>query len=139
MVMLVWLWPVAVGLSGSLSYAVATALLCGLLFDARGQVHFGLTAAVGMIAAYAAGRLGREGIGDLDSAAIWVAPSLAAAAGFFAPILYLVGGVFFLDFDLWRGSVGAMIVVNTVAFFFLARPMIRVARWTVDAGSQARR
>ena len=57
-----------------------------------------------MVLAYGASRLGKEGVGDLDSAAWWVTPVLAAAAGVAAPVIYIVGGIGVLNFSLWRGS-----------------------------------
>jgi hypothetical protein len=66
-------------------------------------------------------------VGDLDSAALWVTPALAAAAGFVAPLLYVASGVFALNFSLWRDSLLDTMVVNAVAFFLLARPVTRVA------------
>ncbi len=126
-VMLVWLWPVAVGLTGLTSLALFSGLLAGVLFDAQSATPFGLSALVGLVLAYAASRLGKEGVGDLDSAAIWVTPALAAAAGLVAPLLYVVSGVFALNFSLWRGSLLDSMLVNAVAFFVLARPLTRVA------------
>jgi hypothetical protein len=46
-VMLVWLWPVAVGLTGLTSLAMFAGLLAGLLFDAQSATPFGLSALVG--------------------------------------------------------------------------------------------
>jgi cell shape-determining protein MreD len=126
-VMLVWLWPVAVGLTGLTSLALFTGLLSGILFDAQSATPFGLSALVGLALAYFASRLGKEGVGDLDSAALWVTPALAAAAGFVAPLLYVISGVFALDFSLWHGSLLDSMLVNAAAFFVLARPMTRVA------------
>lgn len=126
-VMLVWLWPVAVGLTGLTSLAMFAGLLAGLLFDAQSATPFGLSALVGLLLAYFASRLGKEGVGDLDSAALWVTPALAAAAGLVAPLLYVASGVFALNFSLWRDSLLDTMVVNAVAFFLLARPVTRVA------------
>jgi len=126
-VMLVWLWPVAVGLTGLTSLALFAGLLSGLLFDAQSATPFGLSALVGLLLAYFASRLGKEGVGDLDSAALWVTPALAAAAGFIAPLIFVVSGVFALNFSLWRGSLLDSMLVNAVAFFLLARPVTRVA------------
>lgn len=126
-VMLVWLWPVAVGLTGLTSLAMFTGLLSGLLFDAQSATPFGLSALVGLVLAYGASRLGKEGVGDLDSAALWVTPALAAAAGFVAPLLFVASGVFALNFSLWHYSLLNAMVVNALAFFVLARPVTRVA------------
>ncbi|MBW4030463.1 MAG: hypothetical protein HIU57_07270 [Acidobacteria bacterium] len=138
-VMLVWLWPVAVGLTGLTSLALFAGLLAGVLFDAQSATPFGLSALVGLTLAYAASRLGREGVGDLDSAARWVTPVLAAAAGFVAPLLFVVSGVFALDFSLWRGSLLNSMLINAAAFFVLARPVTRVAFAMSSTAMRARR
>jgi len=138
-VMLVWLWPFAMGLTGYTSLALVTALVSGVFFDTHTTTPFGLTALVAMVLAYAASRLGREGVGDLDSAAWWVTPVLAAVAGFFAPLLYVAAGTFALNFNLWRGSVLSMMIVNAVAFLLLARPMTRLARAVSNVGERVHR
>lgn len=138
-VMLVWLWPFAMGLTGYTSLALVTALIAGVFFDTHTTTPFGLTAAVGLVIAYGASRLGREGVGDLDSAAWWVTPVLAAVAGFVAPALYVVSGTFALDFNLWRGSVLSMMFVNAGAFFILARPVTRLARSVSNVGERVHR
>ncbi|MDH2903950.1 MAG: hypothetical protein PXZ08_08380 [Actinomycetota bacterium] len=138
-IMLVWLWPVALGLTGLTSLAVFAGLLAGLLFDAQSATPFGLSAVVGVFLAYGASRLGKEGVGDLDSAALWVTPAIAAAAGFLAPLLFVIGGAFVLNFSLWRGSLLDSMLVNTVAFLLLARPMTRVALAVSSSAIRARR
>jgi hypothetical protein len=138
-VMLVWLWPLAMGLAGYTSLAVSAAVIAGLFFDTHGTTPFGLTAAVGVTIAYFASRLGREGVGDLDSAAWWVTPLLAALGGFSAPMLFMFFGFFALDFGLWRASVLWVMVVNAVAFFVFARPVTRLARAVGGVGERVRR
>ncbi len=138
-VMLVWLWPVAVGLTGLTSLAMFAGLLAGLLFDAQSATPFGLSALVGLLLAYMASRLGKEGVGDLDSAALWVTPAIAAAAGFVAPLLYVVSGVFALNFSLWHGSLLDSMLVNALAFLLLARPATRVAFMVSRSAMRARR
>lgn len=137
--MLVWLWPLAMGLAGFTPMALYVALVGGVLFDAHATTPFGLTAGVGLLLAYAASRLGKEGVGDLDSAAMWVTPALAALGGLVAPLLYIVGGFFALNFALWRGSLFASMLVNAVAFFVLARPLTRLAKGIASVGERARR
>lgn len=127
-VMLVWLWPFCVGLAGFTSLALVAAVITGFFFDTHGTTPFGLSVAVALVLAYGASRLGREGVGDLDSAAWWVTPALGALAGFAAPALFVFFGFFALDFNLWRGSLVSAMVVNAVAFCILARPVTRVAR-----------
>lgn len=127
-VMLVWLWPFAIGLTGVTGLAMWGAMVSGLFFDTHSASPFGLTIVVAVVLAYVASRLGREGVGDLDSAAWWVTPALAGVAGLLAPALYVVLGYGELNFGLWRGSVLASMEVNAVAFFLLARPSLRLAR-----------
>lgn len=137
--MLVWLWPFALGLAGFATLAIWAALVGGVFFDTHVTTPFGLTAAVGIVLGYGASRLGKEGVGDLDSAAWWVTPILAAGAGALAPALYTVGGAGVLNFSLWRGSLVNMVIVNASAFFVLARPVSRLARVVGLFGSRARR
>lgn len=135
-VMLVWLWPVAMGLAGFTGLAVYVALLGGLLVDTHATTPFGLTALVGALVAYGASLLGREGVGDLDSAAYWVTPALATLAGFVAPVLYAAGGVFVFNFELWRGSLLDVMVVNALAFLLFARLVTRLARTVATVGDR---
>jgi hypothetical protein len=138
-VMIVWLWPLAMGLAGYTALAVTSAVMAGVFFDTHAATPFGLSALVAVVLAYGASRLGREGVGDLDSAAWWVTPLLGALAGFVAPLLFVVFGLFALDVGLWRGSLLDAMVVNAVAFFVLARPATRVARLIGRFGERARR
>ncbi len=137
--MLVWLWPFTLGLAGFTTLSIVAAIISGVFFDTHATTPFGLTAMVGVILAYGASRLGKEGVGDLDSAAWWVTPVLAAAAGAAAPVIYTAGGIGVLNFTLWRGSLVNMVVVNAVAFFLLARPLSRLARAVGRTGARARR
>lgn len=138
-VMLVWLWPLCVGLAGFTELSMVSAIVSGVFFDTHATTPFGLTAAVGILLAYGASRLGREGVGDLDSAAWWVTPLLAASGGFIAPLVYVAGGFVMFNFSLWRASLFSMMVVNGVAFFVLARPVARLARFVGNAGVKVRR
>jgi cell shape-determining protein MreD len=137
-VMLVWLWPLAMGLAGLTALSLWCAVVAGVFFDTHATTPFGLTALVALLLAYGASRLGREGVGDLDSAAWWVTPLLAAAAGFVAPALFVGASFITLNFSLWRDSLLAAMVVNAVAFFLLARPMARLARWVGGLGGSRR-
>jgi hypothetical protein len=78
-------------------------------------------------------------VGDLDSAALWVTPLLAAVGGFVAPLIYTLGGFFVLNFNLWRGSLLDAMLVNAVVFFFLARPMTRIAKGITSFAERTRR
>lgn len=137
--MLVWLWPFALGLAGFTTLSMWAALVGGVFFDTHASTPFGLTAMVGVLLAYGASRLGKEGVGDLDSAAWWVTPVLASGAGAAAPVIYTVGGVGVLDFSLWHGSLVNSMVVNAVVFFILARPVSRLARRVAPSGVRAHR
>lgn len=137
-VMLVWLWPLAVGLAGLTALAMWCALIAGVFFDTHATTPFGLTVIVGLLLAYGASRLGREGVGDLDSAAWWVTPLLAATAGFFAPLLFVGASFFTFNFSLWRDSLLAAMMVNALAFFVLARPVARLALWVGNFGGSRR-
>jgi cell shape-determining protein MreD len=135
-IMIVWLWPLAMGLAGLTSLALWSAVVAGVFFDTHAVTPFGLTAIVALALAYGASRLGKEGVGDLDSAAWWVTPLIAAAAGFVAPALFVGASFFTLDFSLWRDSLLTAMIVNAVAFFILARPMTRLARWVGNTGAR---
>jgi len=137
-VMIVWLWPLSMGLAGLTALSLWCALVAGVFFDTHATTPFGLTALVALLLAYGASRLGREGVGDLDSAAWWVTPLLAAAAGFVAPVLFVGASFVTFNFSLWRDSLFAAMVVNAVAFFLLARPMARLARWVGGLGGSRR-
>lgn len=137
-VMVVWLWPVAVGLAGMTALALWCALVAGVFFDTHATTPFGLTVIVALLLAYGASRLGREGVGDLDSAAWWVTPMIAAVAGFAAPAIFVGASFFTLNFSLWRDSLVAAMVVNAIAFFLLARPVTRLARWLGNLGGPRR-
>jgi hypothetical protein len=137
--MLVWLWPFALGLAGFTTLSIWAAIVGGVFFDTHTTTPFGLTAMVGVVLAYGASRLGKEGVGDLDSAAWWVTPILAAGAGAAAPVLYTAGGIGVLNFSLWHGSLVNSVVVNAIAFFVLARPVSRLARIVGRVGVRARR
>lgn len=137
-VMLVWLWPLAMGLAGLTALSMWCAVVAGVFFDTHATTPFGLTAIVALLLAYGASRLGREGVGDLDSAAWWVTPLLAAGAGFVAPALFVGTSFITLNFSLWRDSLLAAMVVNAIAFFLLARPVTRLARWIGSIGESRR-
>jgi hypothetical protein len=137
-VMIVWLWPLAMGLAGLTALALWSALIAGVFFDTHATTPFGLTAIVAIALAYGASRLGREGVGDLDSAAWWVTPLIAAGAGLVAPLIFVGASFFTLNFSLWRDSLLSAMVVNAIAFFLLARPMTRLARWVGSLGGSRR-
>jgi hypothetical protein len=137
-IMIVWLWPLVMGLAGLTALSLWCALVAGVFFDTHASTPFGLTAVVALLLAYGASRLGREGVGDLDSAAWWVTPMLAAVAGFVAPLIFVGASFFTFNFSLWRDSLFSAMVVNAAAFFVLARPMARMALWLSNLGGSRR-
>jgi cell shape-determining protein MreD len=137
-IMIVWLWPLAMGLAGMTALALWCAILAGVFFDTHSVTPFGLTAIVALALAYGASRLGKEGVGDLDSAAWWVTPAIGAAAGFVAPAIFVGASFFTLNFSLWRDSLFTAMIVNGVAFAVLARPMTRLAHWASTVGGKRR-
>jgi cell shape-determining protein MreD len=123
---LVWVLPVAAGLSAGPVAGMAAGFVGGAIADLFLPTPFGLTAFVGVLLGYALGRLGEEGVGDLGGAAWWVAPGLAAAAGFVAPILYAVGGVALGHHHYLSSSLPYVCVLDSVACALLVRPVMRV-------------
>ena len=127
-VMVVWLWPLCLGLLGAGPSAVVVGVVSGLCFDAHAATAFGINAVVGGAVAAVAIRLERNGIGDVDGAAWWMAPALASIAGLVAPLLLVAVSAVTLDFSLWRGSLGTTMAINAVAFALIARPLLVTAR-----------
>jgi len=137
-IMLVWLWPLALGLTGRTLVAVATGAFAGLLFDSYVATPYGLTAVVGAALAWAISLLAREGVGDLDASAWWMPPSLMALGGAAGPVFFVVAGALTGQPGYWRASLVPMMVVNAVAFFVLARPVARVAQRIAEVGGWVR-
>jgi hypothetical protein len=137
-VMVVWLWPLALSLTGSTPFAVVSGFVGGLLFDAHAQSPFALSGVVGALLGALVSFLAREGVGDLDAAAWWVPPFIGAIGGLLAPLLYVASGAVIGDVSLWRASVWPMMLVNAGAFFVLARPMARGAQWVAELGGWSR-
>lgn len=129
-IMMVWLWPLALGLAGATTESLWVALVGGVLFDTHASTPFGVTALVALALAFGSSQLGKEGVGDIESAAWWVTPVICGVAGLFAPALYVLAGAFWLNFSLWHDSVGEMMLVNGAMFLLFARPLVRIARWT---------
>ncbi len=138
-VMAVWLWPFAVGLSGHTGLATLAGAVGGLCVDAHAITPFGLSAIIGVLIGWASSRLGREGVGDLESAAWWVSPLIGALIGLLAPAIYVVLGAVMLNFTLWRGSVFNVMWLNALAFAVLARPAGYAARLVTQLVPTARR
>ena len=127
-VMIVWLWPVIVGLLGASLPGIVAGAVSGFLFDTHVATPFGLFTITGMVLGWAAGQLGREGIGDFDAAAWWMPTLIGAGFGFLGPVVLVVFSFLVGDAHLWRGDVGATMVINGIAFAILVRPAARLAR-----------
>jgi cell shape-determining protein MreD len=137
-VMVVWLWPLALGLTARPAVAVGGGLLAGLLFDSFTATPYGLSAVVGALLAWAISALAREGVGDLDASAWWVPAGLLALGGLVAPVLYVVIGTLTGHTGYWRASLVAMMVLNAVVFAVLARPVARFAQRIAESGGWVR-
>jgi hypothetical protein len=81
---------------------------------------------VGVVIGYVLGRLGEEGVGDLGGAAWWVAPGLAAAAGFIAPVLYALCGVVLGHGSYVSKPLGVVCILDAIACAALVRPTMRL-------------
>ena len=136
-IMAIWLWPFCIAIIGQTTAAIISGVALGLLFDAHTSTPFGLTAVVGGLIAFGSIRLAREGVGDLEGAAWWMTPLLAAIVGFLAPLLFVLMGIFTLDFSLWHGSLVASMLVNALFFALLARPAARLIEFA--SGTTRRR
>jgi hypothetical protein len=137
-IMVVWLWAMVLGLSVRPVLAITLAAVAGVLFDSFCATPFAATGVVGAALAWGIGRMAREGIGDLDASAWWVPPSLMALGGAIAPAAYVIVAGVLGQMGYWRGSLVTMMVVNSVAFFVLARPVARVAQRLASASGWVR-
>ena len=137
-IMLVWLWPLALGLTGATLIAMFAGLCTGLLFDAHSYSPYGLSAVVGALLALSISLLAREGVGDLDGSAWWMPSVLLGVGGVLAPVLYVVVGTLSGHGSLWRASLLTTMALNAVAFVVLARPMARLAQRVAAVGGWAR-
>jgi rod shape-determining protein MreD len=123
---LVWILPIAAGLSAGPLTGMAAGFVGGAVADLFLPTPFGLSALVGVLLGYVLGRLGEEGVGDLGGAAIWVAPGLAAAAGFLAPLLYASFGAVLGHPHFISSSLLIVCVLDAIAAALLVRPAMRV-------------
>ena len=137
-VMIVWLWPIALALTGATTMAVGAGFVTGLLFDAQSHTPFGLNAFVAVGLALLIAIPAREGVGDLDASAWWMPPALLGLGGMVAPVLFVTLGAMSGHTSLWRSSMVATMFVNCVGFFVLARPMARLAQRVANVGGWAR-
>ena len=137
-VMVVWMWPLALALTGTTVVAVVAGAVTGLLFDAHTITPFGLSAVVGALLALLISIPAREGVGDLDGSAWWMAPALLAIGGLLAPVLFVVSGALVGQTSFWRANLLTTMGINALAFLVLARPMARVARGLMSVGGWER-
>ncbi|MBU6233030.1 MAG: hypothetical protein KJS64_02135 [Acidobacteria bacterium] len=138
-VMIVWLWPLCVGLVGNTPSGIVAGATSGLLFDTHVATPFGLFTVTGALIGYAAGLLGREDLGDLRGAAWWMPLLIGGSCGLITPLVFVILGFCFGDIQLWRGDVGATMVVNAFAFGLLLRPAVRMVRIAVGESMDVRR
>ncbi len=127
-VMGIWLWTVVVGLLGGAPPALVAGATTGALFDSHVSTPFGLFTVVGVIVAYVAGQMGREGIGDFKAAAWWMPTAIGIGFGFLTPIVLTIGAAVTGNFQFWRGDLGATMVVNAIVFGLAVRPLAIVGR-----------
>jgi cell shape-determining protein MreD len=137
-IMVVWLWPMAVALTVATPVGVAVGVVTGLLFDAHAVTPFGASAVVGGVLALGVGALAREGVGDLDGAALWVPSALAAAAGLAAPVLFVIASAIAGRSSVWHSSLVTTMAINMVFFALLVRPLARVAQRATASSNWSR-
>ena len=123
---LVWVLPVAAGLTAGAMGGMAAGFVGGVVADLFLPSPFGLTALVGVVVGYTMGRLGEEGIGDLRGAQWWVAPSLGAACGFVAPALYAGVAVVIGHRSYVSSSLLVVCLLDAATCALLIRPMMRL-------------
>ena len=123
---LIWVLPIAAGLGAGPMAGMAAGFVGGAVVDLFLPTPYGLTALVGVVIGYVLGRLGEEGIGDLGGSAWWVAPSLAAAAGFLAPVLYALSGAVIGHPSYLAIPLFVVSVLDAIACAVLVRPCMRV-------------
>jgi hypothetical protein len=137
-IMVVWLWPLALGLTGRTSVAVVGGLLAGLLFDAQSLAPFGASALVGVVLALGVGWLAREGVGDLEGSN-WLVPALLLGiGGLLAPVIYVAAATVLGRPSVIHASLVGTIAVNGLAFVVLGRPAALLVRRVARIGGWAR-
>ncbi|MBU6495870.1 MAG: hypothetical protein KGR42_05595 [Acidobacteria bacterium] len=121
-----WMWAFALGLSGQRALAVGTGVVTGLLLDAHLATPFGASAVLGALTGWVASALGREGVGDLDSAAWWVTPGMALVTGLVAPLVFVIVAAAEGSTQLYQNGLLSAMLVNALGFAVLARPLARL-------------
>ncbi len=121
-----WMWAFALGLTGQRLLAILGGVVAGVLFDAYLATPFGASAVLGALVGLAASALGREGVGDLDSAAWWVTPGLGLMTGLFAPLVFVVAAAVEGSTHLYQNGLVPSMIVNALGFAVLARPLTRL-------------
>ena len=123
---LLWVLPVAAGLTAGTMAGMAAGFVGGVVADLFLPTPFGLSAFVGVIVGYVMGRLGEEGIGDLHGSQWWVAPSLAATSGFFAPVLYALCGAALGHHSYLSSTLVVVCLLDAAACALLVRPVMHL-------------
>jgi rod shape-determining protein MreD len=123
---LLWVLPVAAGLSAGAMAGMAAGFVGGVVADLFLPTPFGLSAFVGVLVGYVMGRLGEEGIGDLHGSQWWVAPSLGAVSGFIAPILYALTGAVLGHHSYLSSTLLVVCLLDAAACALLVRPLMRL-------------
>jgi hypothetical protein len=130
-IMIVWVWALALGISINRWFAAGGGALAGFILDAQSATPLFTFAVTGALVGYACGRLGEEGIGDLDGAAWWSGPIVGSLGIVVTVLTSMLVAIVAGDATFWRGNAGASMVVNMLAAAISVRPLGRFARWSV--------
>ena len=130
-IMLIWIWTLALGISINRWYATVGGAFVGFMLDAQSSTPLLTFAVTGAIVGYICGRLGEEGIGDLDGAAWWSGPLVGSLGIVISVLSATFIATVFGDGTFWRGNAGASMVVNMLLAALLVRPLGRFARWAI--------
>lgn len=130
-IMLIWVWALALGISINRWYAAIGGAVVGFMLDAQSSTPLLTFAVTGAVVGYICGRLGEEGIGDLDGAAWWSGPIVGSLGIVISVLTAMVIATIFGDGTFWRGNAGASMVVNMLLAALTVRPLGRFARWSV--------
>ena len=130
-IMLMWVWALALGISLNRWYATIGGAVVGFMLDAQSSTPLLTFAVTGAVVGYLCGRLGEEGIGDLDGAAWWSGPIVGSLGIVISVLSAMLIATIFGDGTFWRGNAGASMVVNMLIAAVLVRPVGRFARWAI--------
>ena len=121
----------ALGISINRWYATIGGAVVGFMLDAQSSTPLLTFAVTGALVGYICGRLGEEGIGDLDGAAWWSGPIVGSLGIVISVLAAMCVATVFGDGTFWRGNAGASMVVNMLLAALLVRPLGRFARWAI--------